>query len=510
MQINVIEYLEMGPLIDCQNKIAVIDGTRQLTFKELETSSKKLASVVINKFNLIKSPIAVFLPKGYKTIIANLGIIYSGNIYTNLDIKSPNERIKNIIKNIEPVLIITSKELEPTLLSLGIEPSRIIDIDTSLQDGSDYSNQLILDRVSSIIDTDPLCIINTSGSTGTPKGVVINHRSVIDFIDQAVDSLQLDGTEIIGSLSPFYFDIYTLELYLSLAKGATIVIIPDQLAVFPVKLVEFLVKQSVSFIFWVPTIMVTIANFDLLANCDLSCIKKALFAGEVFSTKHFNYWRRNIPNAMFVNLYGPIEITVDCLYYIVERDFNDEEPLPIGYVFKNTDILILNENNERAKVNEQGEICVRGGSLAMGYWNDAEKTARAFVQNPLNKYYPEIIYRTGDLGLINEHGEIMFRGRKDYQIKHLGYRIELPEIEHIILGIETIKNACVLYNKEKKEITLFYESNQEVPPALIREEVAKLLPKYMLPTVYYHLESMPRNPNGKIDRQRLTERLFQS
>jgi len=328
-------------------------------------------------------------------------------------------------------------------------------------------------------------------------------------MDWCFDRFAFDGTERIGSLSPFYFDFYTLELNLCLAKGATIVIIPEETGIFPAKLMEFVAAQSISFIFWVPTIMVNIYNLGLLNQFDLSALKTIFFAGEVFPTKHLNGWRRALPGASFVNLYGPIEITVDCTYFVVDREFGEDESLPIGFPCRNTSIIILNEKNEPCVVGERGELCVRGSSLAMGYWNDPAKTAKAFAQNPLNNRYPELIYRTGDLVYRNERGEIMFVGRTDYQIKHLGYRIELPEIEHQVLLLNGITNACVLYNQPAKQITLFYETHcdADVTSAFIRSKLAEVFPKYMLPTAFHRMPELPRNPNGKIDRNGLAARL---
>jgi non-ribosomal peptide synthetase component F len=264
----------------------------------------------------------------------------------------------------------------------------------------------------------------------------------------------------------------------------------------------------VSFLFWVPSIMVNISNQELLDKILLPDIKKVLFAGEVFPTKHLNRWRRALPQAKFVNLYGPIEIHVDCTYFVLDRDLDDDEPLPIGLPCRNTEILILNEKNARCETEEQGELCIRGSSLALGYWNDPEKTAAAFVQNPLNTRYPELIYRTGDIGYCSERGEIYFVGRKDFQIKHMGYRIELSEIEHRVLCIAGIANACVLYNREKKEIVLFFESKgEQVTSVAIRKELSVIFPKYMLPTAFYPMQELPRNPNGKIDRNGLLSTL---
>jgi acyl-coenzyme A synthetase/AMP-(fatty) acid ligase len=278
-------------------------------------------------------------------------------------------------------------------------------------------------------------------------------------------------------------------------------LVPEQLSAFPVKILELLKQHKVSFIFWVPTIMVNIANMNLLEAVPLPDLKIVWFAGEVFPTKQFNYWKRMLPYTLFANLYGPIEITLDCTYFIVNREIADDELLPIGIPYRNTDILILNDKDELISEGEEGELCVRGTSLAMGYYNNPEKTAAAFVQNPLNTSYPEIIYRTGDIVAKNAFGEIVFKGRKDSLVKHLGYRIELGEIEHVIVNtLKMAKNGCVVYQTQRKEITLFYESPTEISPAEFRKQIATILPKYMIPTVYIRLDEMPRNTNGKIDR----------
>lgn len=508
MQINVLEYFEHGTLAKCPGKVAVVDQLRSYTFEDLERFAKNCAALIVRRAGAFNQPIAVFLPKGAHIIIADLGILYSGNCYANLDLKSPPERLRAILHNLGAATIITSASYAAHLCGLGVPEKHLLLIETAMAEEATHDNSALLARMDRVIDTDPLCIIHTSGSTGIPKGVALNHRCTIDFMDWVFQRLGLDGSEVIGSLSPFYFDIYTLELYLCLAKGGTLVIIPEQSAAFPAKLLDFMVAQAISFIFWVPTIMVNIANQDLLAKWKLEALRKVFFAGEVFPTKHLNYWRRHLPGAMFVNLYGPIEISVDCTYFVVDRDLADDEKLPIGFPCRNTDILILNDHNQPAQGDEPGELCVRGSSLALGYWNNPKRTAQAFVQNPLNSHYPELIYRTGDLVYRNARGEIMFIGRKDFQVKHLGYRIELGEIEHAVLQVNEIRNACVVYHRERLEITLFFESDQDLSAAVIRDRLRAFLPKYMLPTVFHRMEQLPRNPNGKIDRQQLAEKIY--
>jgi len=503
MQINAIDYFERGALLKCRDKTAIKEQGRELNFGQLEVFAKNCAALILRKSISVNKPIPVFLPKSAENIVANLGILYSANAYANLDIKSPPQRLKGMLENLKPEIIVTSAALAPSLKALGFPEKSFVLIEQAIVAETLYDNATLLSRVHSRIDTDPYCIIHTSGSTGIPKGVGLNHRSTIDFADWAFERLKLDGTEIMGSLAPIYFDAYTLEFCLCIAKGATWVVVPEQLALFPAKLVEFVATQPIDFIFWVPTIMVNIANLDLLSKIKLQKLNKVFFIGEVFPTKHLNYWRRHVPKAMFVNLYGPIEITVACTYFIVDREFSDDEKLPVGFPCRNTDILILNEQNELVKGNEPGEICVRGSSLALGYHNNSERTAKGFVQNPVNPHYPELIYRTGDLGHWNERGEIMFLGRRDFQIKHLGYRIELGEIEHAVLQVDGIRNCCVVYNQSQKEIALFYECDKQLDPGFIRKNLAPILPKYMLPTVFNWMELMPRNPNGKIDRAKL-------
>lgn len=500
MKINIIEYFKETVHL-FPNKIAVIDRDREITFSSLDDKVHTLAYNFASNANVLKKPIAVYLNKSIESVCADLAIIYSGNFYMNLDVKTPSERIKNIIDLITPAIIVANNQYLKNISGILPDSIQVVNLDEVDWDLS-IDEELLDIRLQKLVDTDPLCIINTSGSTGTPKGVVLNHRSFFDFTEWALDVFKFSNDEVIGSLSPLVFDIYSFELCMLMAKGNTIVVIPEHLSAFPASILQLLEKYKVTFLFWVPTIMVNIANMNLLTSIKLPDLKTVWFAGEVFPTKQFNYWKKQLPNTMFANLYGPIEITLDCTYYIVDRDIKDEEPIPIGFPCRNTDVLILNEDNKLVtKVNEEGELCVRGSSLAMGYYNNPEKTAAAFVQNPLNSAYPELIYRTGDIVYVNALGEIVFKGRKDSLVKHMGYRTELGEIEHIIINkLKLVNNGCIVYNFVHKEITLFYESAEEISPAEFRTKIGKELPKYMLPTAFYRLDELRRNTNGKIDR----------
>ena len=215
---------------------------------------------------------------------------------------------------------------------------------------------------------------------------------------------------------------------------------------------------------------------------------------------HLNIWRKYVPNATYANLYGPTEAAVDATYYIVDRDFDESESLPIGKACRNMEILILNGDTPTA-VNEVGEICIRGTALANGYYRDLEKTNSVFVQNPLQTAYPEKIYRTGDMGFFNERGEIMFASRKDDQIKHRGYRIELGEIEAVLSGVPGITRCCCLFDKAADKIVCIYTGSATKKEIVI--EISKYIPKYMWPNTFIQLDELPMNLNGKIDRPKL-------
>ncbi len=500
MKVSLIELFE-ETVKKYPQKVAVIDKDREIVFSDLHRKSLQLASALMALGIGQNRAVGVFLDKSIESVYADLGILYAGDFYMNLDIKTPAERIRNILQLVEPAAIISTTRQIKSIEGIIPSTMKVILLDEA-GGTADVDSADIIGRLSTIIDTDPSCIINTSGSTGTPKGVVLNHKSFFDFIDWAIDTFHFDDDLVMGSLSPIVFDIYSFELCMLMAKASTLVVLPAHLAAFPAKILEVLEQHKVNFLFWVPTIMVNIANMDLLSAFKLKSLRTVWFAGEVFPTKQFNYWHHHLSEVTFANLYGPIEITLDCTYYIINKEIPDEEPLPIGYPCRNTNILILDdEDHVVTEPGVEGELCVRGTSLAMGYYNNPEKTAAVFVQNPLNKAYPELIYRTGDIVCLNDEGLIVFKGRKDNIVKHMGYRTDLGEIEHVIINtLKLVKNGCIVYNQRDKQITLFYEAAEEIPVSEFRLQIGKVLPKYMIPTAFHHLEQLQRNANGKIDR----------
>ena len=484
------------------NKLALQDISGNITYQEYRSKSLAIAYKIVelNKGEM-KKPVVVYLEKGKEVLVSFMGVAYSGCSYSPIDTEMPQSRVDKILEVLKPEIVITTNKLKTNFEKFNFYGSYIIYEETIC---SEEDETAVKPYTEKIIDTDLLYVLFTSGSTGVPKGVSICHRSVIDYTDWVTETFNITQKDTFGNQAPFYFDNSILDIYSCMKTGATLNIIPKKLFFQPVPLLEYIKYNKINTIFWVPSALIVVSKLKAFRNVDLSdTLKRVLFCGEVMPNKQLNIWRKFLPNVTYANLYGPTEITDACTYYIVDREFSDDEPLPIGIPMSNTDILVLNDEDKLVTDDEVGELCVRGTSLAMGYYNNPEKTRSAFVQNPLNKAVPEIIYRTGDLVRYNEYREIIYISRKDFQIKHLGHRIELGEIETAISSLEEVTLNCCLYDEKNQKIVLFVDA--QVDRDYIKERIEKLVPEYMIPGKVIYLENMPINANGKIDRIKLKE-----
>ncbi len=496
---NALEYLEAsaGRVPD---QTAFADTEDSCTYAQLEDRAQRIGTA-LHAFIPERKPVPVFMEKSVDTIAVFMGAVYAGAFYVLVDTKHPVVRIRQILDVLQSDVIVTSGKYLQDLDKAEFTGTVLLAEDLAK---TEKDEALLASIRAQAADTDPLYGIFTSGSTGVPKCVVVGHRSLIDFIDYFTETFSITGQDVIGNQAPWDFDVSVKDIYSGLKMGAAVQIIPKSYFSFPTSLLDFLEERQVTTLIWAVSALCIVSTLNMFDYLVPHKINKILFSGETMPIRHLNIWREHLPDAMFVNVYGPTEITCNCTYYIVDRDFEPGDVLPMGKAFPNEKVFLLDEEDhliEPSQTMTTGEICVGGSTLALGYYRAPKQTAKAFVQNPLNDCYPETVYRTGDQAYYNEQGLLCFASRKDFQIKHMGHRIELEEIDHALEKIPEIRRGCCVYDQSSSKIICFYDGDIERRP--LAAALRQLLPDFMVPNKLRQIDQFPLNKNGKIDRAAL-------
>ena len=494
MRINVLDYLD-ETAARLPDKVSFRDEHTAVTFSQLRSFARAGGSALL-KSGIAKEPVAVYMSKTPSEIASFMAVLEAGCFYVPIDDEMPQMRISLIFENLKPRAVICDESTQENAKRLAGDAKMFLWDDIK----DDEEIPAALDAVrAAMIDTDPCYIMYTSGSTGIPKGVAVCHGSLIDYIESFCGVMRFDEETVFGSQTPFYFDASLKDIYPTIKLGCETVIIPHTLFMFPLKLVDFLNEYKINTLCWVVSALTMISAFGVLDEVVPKYLKIVGFGGEVFPVKQYRKWKKALPDVRYINLYGPTETTGVSMYYEIDREFEDDEPIPLGRPFENVDIFLLDGDNKPA---DEGEICMRGTCVTLGYYMDKERTSEAFVQNPLNDRYPEIIYRTGDIARRNDRGELVFVSRKDFQIKHMGHRVELGEIEAVADSASEVARSRAIYIREKDRIELHYEGQAEEKAVL--SFLKEKLPRYMVPTKVHKVDKLPLTPNGKIDRKALT------
>lgn len=513
-------------------KIAVSCGNSSLSYKALSLSSNRLANCLI-KNGLIRQDRIIFcLKRSTDCIVAIFGILKADAIYVPIDTKSPLQRMKTIIDDCKPAAIICDSTTINTIIEVLKNNSfKIPVIINSFKEDLPHKasgissfplicrKQLeqydILKPIYKNIDTDTAYILYTSGSTGNPKGVMISHINITNYINWAVDCFDISAKDRLLNTAPFHFDMSTFEIYCAAKSFATLCIAQEGHLLFPNKLINLIEEEKISIWKAISSLIMYLAKTGALEADRIPSLKKVLFGGETLPTRYLIEWMQIYPEKSFFNVYGPSETTgISTYFHVKDIPDNANVSIPIGQACANSEVYLLKKDNSPAETGTIGMLHIRGSALSKGYWNDSEKTKSAFITNPLTKIPGDWIYRTQDLARLRKDGMYEFIGRQDSQIKHMGYRIELYEIEKALLSIKKVNDAAVITVKsgllDITEITAFVETQDNLSVESLMSRLKNTLPRYMLPHNIFPVSKIPRTNRGKIDRKILRENYLRS
>ncbi len=505
----------------CPGRTAVVDGERSLTYAELEGTANGLAHLLAAHGVQHGDRVGLYLDKSLEAIVGIYGILKAGATYVPLDPAAPPARLGAIARDAGLRCLITGTEKTDNWDALRVQgaPIEVLVVLNARDDVAGPDGVTMLTSASLAehpadappdvprSSADLAYILYTSGSTGVPKGVMLSHLNAMAFVDWAAEEFQVTEDDRLSSHAPLHFDLSVLDLYVAAKAGAPVVLVPGQLALFPVELASWIRDAGITVWYSVPSILTLLVLRGRLDEVELPALRTILFAGEVFPTKHLHRLVELLPGVRFANLFGPTETNV-CTWYEVPRWEGEPPPsIPIGKPITDVDVFAVLEDGSIAPNGEVGELYVRGPTVMQGYWGDAERTERTLLRD-WNGESPYPTYRTGDLAYEDESRDWIFLGRRDSQIKSRGYRIELGDIEAALnLHPAVVECAVVAIPDDvvSNRIKAFVVTRAEVETDDLNRFCGERIPRYMIPELYELRAELPRSSTGKIDRKTLAE-----
>ena len=495
MEKSVLDWLEETAR-RYPERAAYEDPDGYITFGGLMDEAKRIGSAIMRE-KLSHKPVAVMMGRSVHTIAVFLGVVYSGHAYAPIDSTQPKARIDRLLELLDADAVITDNP--DAFEGSGMKAIAYSDLACGDICGDDL--KAARERMT---EADPLYIIFTSGSSGVPKGVITSHHALMCYISAYAGMMGINKDDRLCAQAPLDYIAAVRDIYVPLLTGAYDYLCPKEYFMQPEALTGLLNEKEISCIGWSTSALGVLTKLGSFRDGSRpEHLKKICFSGSVMPGRVLREWQETLPDAVFVNQYGPTETTASCTYYRIDHKVEADELLPIGVPYDNYRVFLLSDDGREAACGELGEICVSGPALALGYYNDPERTTAAFIQNPVNHSFNELIYKTGDIGRYREDGLLEFHGRRDRQIKHMGHRVELDEIETAALAISGTGEAAALYDYDKEAIWLFYSGEAGNRELIV--ELRRVLPGFMVPRKVRAMEALPHLANGKVDMNKLKE-----
>jgi amino acid adenylation domain-containing protein len=461
--------------------------------------------------------VGIYLRKSIDAVAAILGALKAGAAYVPVDPGAPASRNALILGDCSVRAVVIERrfaaDFQVQSAKLGATPAVPLLLDGT--GGGDRLRRALAARAAAapapdgaLRPADALAyILYTSGSTGTPKGVMLTHRNALSFLDWCSDTFGPSAHDRFSSHAPFHFDLSILDLYLPLRHGATLILIPEEVGRDPGRLAPLIADRRLSVWYSAPSILSLLVQYGKLQHFDCSSLRLVLFAGEVFPVRYLRDLQGLLPASRYVNLYGPTETNV-CTFYEIPRRIPAErtEPFPIGKACGHAMTRVVAPDGRDVPAGHEGELCVTGPGVMLGYWNLPEETARAFLGDEAGQRW----YRTGDVVIEEADGNYRFLGRRDRMVKRRGYRVELGEIEAALYRHPAVKEAAVVALSDEQagvRIKAFLSCSEAARPSLVelKRFCAEALPLYMVPDVFSFLDALPKTSTDKVDYQGLKE-----
>ena len=521
---NMFDFLIHSPVAhfarETPENAALRIAGAELSYSELDAASNQLANALIAQGLGPGGRVGIFMHKSLELGTAIYGVLKAGGIFVPIDPFSPASRLQFIIEDCGIEHIVSANAMSQSLAELSSRfKGQIYGVDVDFELNTLTWAQIAEYSSESpdvwIIDQDLAYIMYTSGSTGHPKGMMHSHHGSISYARWGAEHVSLTAADRVASHAPLHFDLSIFDFFSTSQSGATVVLVPEPITKLSASWTRYIEEERISVFFTVPFTLIEMLHRGAIDKCDLSSLRWVLFGGEPFPAKHLRLLMQELPNVRFTNVYGPAEAPSCTCYDLPPFPEPFDEPVPIGTTSVNSAGLIVDEDGRECENGEEGELCIRSSTLTKGYWNQPDLNQHAFLYRESFGPFPHVYYRTGDIVLQHEDGLLRFLGRRDRMVKTRGHRVELDEVEAVLIAHPEVSEAATFavpdaHGSKTILAALKLRDKAKSDEGSILKHARSILPSYAVPQGLYLVTDFPRTSSGKIDRKELANHFVET